>query len=906
MKNKFALITIVIMTLCIVFTAVSCKETLAAPSDLDMSGSVLSWKAVEGAESYEIDVKGVGTYETTRTTFTVEVPSTGTYEIKVRARKGELYSEYSPVYTYVVAKMLEKPVVSYDEITKTVSWNAVEGAEKYSVRVRRSDKDISADGAIIEITEVADLSYVLTKEEYTKTGGFIIEVKALAGSNSESSDSPYSEPVNFVNSAQLSIPTVTSITTTRIYWNSVANATSYYLVATNKESGKQYTQTIKASSSTSVSAQLSGFNIEETGEYYVQIKTVGDGNIYSDSELSTQSDEYVIYKLAQMAEDSVTLIPGEDGLTKVQWKLTKEEHKLVQTFTIVLTPYRSDGDAVLSSQRAVIDLQSESDKSKYTVTEDENGYTYTYVLDQLFTSKSEDGTINYILNDVYYGKRFDVTVSSSRSGNGVLAGDEVKAADKYLSYKTPQKQDGNYLISSAAELAYILKEPNATYVQTADIDFEDYEWLTVDEFGGTYEGGNFVISNMSIIPGKTSNVGFFGKITANGKVRGLKLLNVTLETEEGVVCGIVAGINEGEITNCIAYGSIKAEYATAGGLTGINYGSIYTSQTAVDVNAAVAGGFVAINGKQGEEGGVIMFSNSRGDVTADLKKTEEEKKLYTADTVYAGGFVAVNYGTVASSSAIGNVVSKSEIALASPNYAGGFVAANHGTVTLCYAGANYSEDYSKRTNVTASGVNQGISAGGFVGINEGNISESYANVKATSTKYVGGFAGVNKGQITNAFSIGGVTVGSTTEREGGFVGFNDQGATVTNVYYYDETMGDSETRPDNDIAQFVAKDDMGATLAGKLGENFGVIGGTKNTVLKDMLYVDKTEVSISPSQEFSVSAKYVAKDGTEKEILANNTQGEGYSINGSTATEGLATLVFTNGSYRGLTIITIG
>ena len=99
MKNKIAITTIILLVLCLALAFVACKETVAAPTNLDMSGNVLSWQAVDGAESYEVDVENLGTFTTKNTTFFVEVSATGSYKIRVRAVKGDIYSEYSEVYT---------------------------------------------------------------------------------------------------------------------------------------------------------------------------------------------------------------------------------------------------------------------------------------------------------------------------------------------------------------------------------------------------------------------------------------------------------------------------------------------------------------------------------------------------------------------------------------------------------------------------------------------------------------------------------------------------------------------------------------------------------------------------------------------------------------------------------------
>ena len=166
MKKRIVITTVLLLIACLVVGLVACdKDGLKAPSGLEMSGNVLTWQAVDGAEGYEVVINDGQPVKTKDTMYFVEVAETGTYNIRVRAYKGEKYSEYSEAYRYVVSEMLDKPSVTYDELTKVVSWNAVEGAAAYSVRVRYTDKDISAEGAVIELSEVSTTTYTLTKEE---------------------------------------------------------------------------------------------------------------------------------------------------------------------------------------------------------------------------------------------------------------------------------------------------------------------------------------------------------------------------------------------------------------------------------------------------------------------------------------------------------------------------------------------------------------------------------------------------------------------------------------------------------------------------------------------------------------------------------------------------------------------
>ena len=622
---------------------------------------------------------------------------------------------------------------------------------------------------------------------------------AIADENSESSNSPFSEACIFVIDAQLAAPTLSSITSTRVYWNSVANATSYYLEVRNVDDPEEvYSTTVKATTSTSVSVPLSNFNIETPGKYTVHIQTIGDGEVYKSSEITDANEDFVIYKLAQLEEGCISLVDNQDGTVNAVWRVTAEQLKNVTSFTLVLTPYDEEGDAVLSAQRISFNLESTSDMEKLTVTEDGEYTVYSYCVDKMFVRA--EGDTEDPLKPAYYGKRFTVELSSSKSGSGVIAGTSVKAEEQYLSYKIPTIKDGWYQVGSAAELAYIVKNPSASYKLTANIDYEGYEWMTLESFSGNFDGGVYIISDIKII-GNGDKAGFFGEIAQGASVTGLKLVDVTIDNEEVNYSGAIAAVNNGTVADCVVVGSVKASIATAGGLVGVN----------------------------------------------------------------------------------------------------------NGTVSYSYSGANYSNDSSKRNSVSSKG-NVNIAVGGFVGYNTGNISSSYSNVKASSPNYLGGFVGYNaSGKIENSYSIGGVNIG-TISGEGGFVGFNAEGATVENVYYYDKELGDSANRTDKELSEYVEIGDIGLTLAEKLGGNFAVIGGEngiRNAVLKGVISNVTTTLTISPGGEIKATVQYVDNNGELQTITAGNESSTGSTVCGNQSSDGTVIIIFSNGSARGLVIVTV-
>ncbi|MCT7520348.1 beta strand repeat-containing protein, partial [Aliarcobacter cryaerophilus] len=107
-------------------------------------------------------------------------------------------------------------------------------------------------------------------------------------------------------------------------------------------------------------------------------------------------------------------------------------------------------------------------------------------------------------------------------------------------------------------------------------------------------------------------------------------------------------------------------------------------------------------------------------------------------------------------------------------YVGGLVGYNDGTISNSYATGSVNGDYS---------------IGGLVGINEGGrISNSYASGTVGGDSYVGGLVGINSGTITNSYASGNVI--AQYNPVGGLVGYND--GTISNSYTSGNVTGQSE------------------------------------------------------------------------------------------------------------------
>ena len=178
-------------------------------------------------------------------------------------------------------------------------------------------------------------------------------------------------------------------------------------------------------------------------------------------------------------------------------------------------------------------------------------------------------------------------------------------------------------IGTVAELQALATYANAgndcagiTFKQVADIDLSSVANFTAigdesNQFKGTFDGGNFKISNLKI-SSTDDYEGLFAVIGAGGTVKNVRLENAVVS---GTYCvGGITGRNNGTIDNCVIFGEssmTSAEKATAnylhtGGIVGWNYGAINGC-----ISDSVRLTSTATDSKQPRVGGIAGYSNSR-------------------------------------------------------------------------------------------------------------------------------------------------------------------------------------------------------------------------------------------------------------------------------------------------------
>ncbi|MBQ8587420.1 MAG: hypothetical protein IJ453_04980, partial [Oscillospiraceae bacterium] len=226
-------------------------------------------------------------------------------------------------------------------------------------------------------------------------------------------------------------------------------------------------------------------------------------------------------------------------------------------------------------------------------------------------------------------------------------------------------------ISSVDEITDL----TASYVLTQDIAIS----APIGAFSGSFDGdGHTVTIN---ITATTSNAGMFTTIASGAEVKNFKIANSTVTNSSYEYTGLVAGTNNGIVSNIVAENSTVNGYTTVGGIVGKNTGTV--------TNCAFESGTV--------------------------------KKGASTDTGF-GGIVGDNSGTVTLCS--NNATLDHSAARSNYDYTGGIVGRNQysGTVTHCF-----------NSGALTDGANKSYYIGGVSGQNNGSVDSCHNTGLITST-----------------------------------------------------------------------------------------------------------------------------------------------------------------------------
>lgn len=835
-KHLRATLLILLVAVLALTVLVACEEfkNLKTPTGLNFEGDTLSWNEVKNAETYEVaiyragDSKVLRTETVSSTSYTVYLDEQGEYEMCVRA-VGDLekygYSEFSAKIAYTRGNNISKPQTTLNAEAKTIQWNAVEGAGAYFISILKSDGEVAHEGYVTET------SFSLDIEALADPNAYSIRVKSvIAADVNNQLDSAFSDAKVYYKTQQLAAVNFSSLTSSRLYWNNSPNRSSYLVKATQVEDNSIVFEATVESTSSAPSMLISNLKIDKIGKYNLTVQAIGDGEIYLDSEVSEVDEKYVLHKIAdyEITTDKVLFELGDDNKSAVlTWKVTEEEMK---SYTSMVVKFDSVYSSITVSDvtfqiykddNGTIIVTDTNKDIQYEYDEDSKMYVFKYDLYKSFYTYNDNGMefntdgSSSVLNNNHMGHYYTVSIQGRNNNTKYLDTEAVKVDGVEIMTATKPKKEGNdFVITKPSDLFYMHIAPNANYQLAINetysantkglaIDMSGYYWRAIENFRGSFDGLDSVITNLTLQYDKAGVSTFIKEIADGAIINNLFLMNIKIatpsdeETKENFYINQIAGVaitNNGLIDTAYVSGTISSTSANIAGLVYTNNGKINNAVNDITITARNYAAGIAINNNTDA---TISNSNSRTNISATGSVIEGKEG---AKKAFVGGLVAFNKGTIENSFSIGNIsATTAEIDDDTEVVAGGLVAINEGAINSSYAGRYFTRNAADIYQVSAR-IDKGV-AGGFVGINKGIIKESYATSKATAVQSVGGFVGENTGTITSCYSTGG-TDKRVARNTGSFAGLSNGG--ITKAFYYDP----SSERSDAYVNNYVSADNL--------------------------------------------------------------------------------------------------
>ena len=384
-----------------------------------------------------------------------------------------------------------------------------------------------------------------------------------------------------------------------------------------------------------------------------------------------------------------------------------------------------------------------------------------------------------------------------------------------------------YLVGTPAQLDAVREYLHAHYLQIADIDMTGVAWVPIGgmsvgnngQFSGSYDGDEYVISNLTI-ESDLACVGMFGYcMNATLKSITLEDLTVTVTDSESAVAfvGGLAGVMCGTVEDCTVSGSITATVPMSGYFSGICAEA--QSSTITGCTSATNIKCVTCN-MEGDShvGGIVGYAaNTPVENCSNSGTIEVAGSGMYGDG--AGGIAGMSTGTITDCENSGNISSTSTYA-----HAGG-ITAHADTVSRCVNTGTVEAlgDISVRAGgicgtcdivqqavntgtVTATG-SWGVEAGGIAAFsieqvencfNVGTVTAAIEEGRDETSCTVGGVVGSLNGTLTCTYNLGKLSVlECDMQHMGALVGQGRTNSCITNSYYDNRealpSMGNNST-----------------------------------------------------------------------------------------------------------------
>jgi hypothetical protein len=279
------------------------------------------------------------------------------------------------------------------------------------------------------------------------------------------------------------------------------------------------------------------------------------------------------------------------------------------------------GEHFMEEPVSIIDCFWNTEISGIYTSEGGMGLTTTQMMDpNIYSLNGWGGDPNWVLNA---GKDYPRLAWEGRPGQTI----PEPNIDWLDGSGTPEYP---YIIADVNQFARIGTASilwDKSFILTSDLDLTGINIARIGvcqgtDFTGTFDGGNHIISNLTIGSDLILeySLGLFGYIGPKGCVSRLKINSATIKggsNSENV--GIMAGVNKGTITDSCVTGSVSIGhyYFYVGGMAGKNQGSITNCYSTASVSGGIYGNY--LGGLVGGNGSQISHCYATGSVTSGEK-----------------------------------------------------------------------------------------------------------------------------------------------------------------------------------------------------------------------------------------------------------------------------------------------
>ena len=175
-----------------------------------------------------------------------------------------------------------------------------------------------------------------------------------------------------------------------------------------------------------------------------------------------------------------------------------------------------------------------------------------------------------------------------------------------------------FTLSDAADLQGFAQLVNGgktfkgkTVTLSAFIDLSGINWTPIgsasNPFQGTFDGGSFTISNLTVFNQDLDDAGLFGYLSTPGEIKNVTLENVNI-TARARVGALVGAAYTGTVTDCTVTGNIQISgNYFVGGLTGYGYAAIADCSVHGNTRSAVTATYKGSDLEGDSVGGLVGF-----------------------------------------------------------------------------------------------------------------------------------------------------------------------------------------------------------------------------------------------------------------------------------------------------------